>query len=753
MLEIKSVSAKNFLSYGNKWNEIDLKKGINLVIGYDKQKQRSNGAGKTSFMEIISFALFGSVSKGLKKSQIINWKNKKNCEVKIVFDKNGVEYKFHRGIKPNFIKVYKDGNDYPINSSVKEFQSDIEDQLIGMDFKIFNSLIYSNPNNSISLLDTPKAQKRAFIEKQFNLTEFSLLNKLNNEHLKNLNLEIYDSEKIIEKNKDYINDLILEKESIKDEMNNINLDKFNIQINEYKNKLLKFKDISEKVILNKKKSLFDIKKLQQDKQDTFNKLNEKKSVLKEKLIETTTIIKSLKKQKDSIGDLTEKMKDLDLLKKESNKIKIKISKYDDVEELLEKRKEGIPELKEQLDNLNKCYKEHNDIIKEHAISIKSFNIDNLKGKSKCPTCHQNVDFKSIKNHIQKEIDVHQNYINQETDSKNIISKGIEKLNDRLKKRQEDIDTFTKKINKKNQLERDHLKLDNKIAKLESYSDKQIELDGINKEIKKLLTYTNEVKIIEQLDKDLNLLKDTINDYNDEIKKIEIEINDDIEQFDNKKDTTNKLDLLKKELLHNKEIIKKCDERITIKSKKIVKMKDENSILKNEISMKIKEVDHLKYIREMLKDENIKQFAISHMIPIIERQANYYLGEAGFGFFLKLDNWIDAEIKGPGITDCSFASMSGGERKSIDLALKFAIMDISIARIPDFPDILILDELLDSSVDAYGIQQLIEIIKVKQVKNNLKLFLISHRTEIDNFEPDNVYKITKNNGYSTIEMES
>ena len=70
-----------------------------------------------------------------------------------------------------------------------------------MDFKVFNSLINSNPNNSISLLDTPKAQKRAFIEKQFNLTEFSILNKLNNEHIRKSDLDLHDINKIIEKNK------------------------------------------------------------------------------------------------------------------------------------------------------------------------------------------------------------------------------------------------------------------------------------------------------------------------------------------------------------------------------------------------------------------------------------------------------------------------------------------------------------------------------------------------------------------------
>ena len=738
MLEIKSVAAKNFLSYGNKWNKVDLRTGTNLVVGYDVQKQRSNGAGKTSFMEIISFALFGLVSKGLKKSQIINWKNKKSCEAKVEFEKNGIKYTFHRGIKPNFIKVFKGEDEYPINSSVKEFQADLEEQLIGMDFKVFNSLIYSNPNNSISLLDTPKAQKRAFIEKQFNLTDFSALNKLNNEHIRKIDLEIHDIKQTVDKNKEIINDLTFEKGNIKDERDDIDIDSYTDQKKDLKESLDKLSDITEEFIQEKKIKLLNTKKEQQDKQKDFDELDKKKIKLKETLIKTITTIKGLKKQKDDIGDLSVH---LEKLEKEKKKLLL----CEDVEERLQKKKEGLPSIETQLDNLKLCYQEHTDIIKERQMQIKTLNIDELEGKSSCPTCHQPVDYDSIKDDMEKDIKMHQGHIDQEIEKRDIIDNGIKELKDSLEKRKVDIEEFEDKVKNKQLLELS-------IAKLEKYANKQDEIDEIDKKIKELSNYTDQVKLIEQFDKDLKIFKKSIDNYNISIKSMENSLDDANKKFSLKKDTINKLDLLNKELLHKKETIKKCNERIEIKTKKIVELR--NKCLEADVIIldKIKELDHLKYIKDMLKDENIKQFAIGHMIPIIEKQANYYLGEAGFGFYLKIDNWLDAKIKGPGISDCSFASMSGGERKSIDLAMKFAIMDISMARIPDFPDILILDELLDSSVDSFGIQQLINIVKVKQEDKNLKVFLISHRQEMEELEPDNIYTVTKDNGYSTITVK-
>jgi energy-coupling factor transporter ATP-binding protein EcfA2 len=94
-------------------------------------------------------------------------------------------------------------------------------------------------------------------------------------------------------------------------------------------------------------------------------------------------------------------------------------------------------------------------------------------------------------------------------------------------------------------------------------------------------------------------------------------------------------------------------------------------------------------------------------------------------------------------------LSGGESRSVDLALQFAFLDVARIQAQVFPDILILDELLDSSVDATGLISILNIIKARQKEDDSKIFLVTHRTEISNIEVDNVYMVEKREGFSHI----
>ena len=157
------------------------------------------------------------------------------------------------------------------------------------------------------------------------------------------------------------------------------------------------------------------------------------------------------------------------------------------------------------------------------------------------------------------------------------------------------------------------------------------------------------------------------------------------------------------------------------------------------------------IKEICKDQNIKQYAISSIMPYLNQQTNHYLSEVGYGFYAIIDKWLQAEIKGPGVTKASYGSLSGGEARGIDLAIQFGLLDIARIQAGQWPDILIMDEILDSSVDSKGIAKLVEIIRTKQAQENNKIFVISHREEIgDEFEADFQYFISKDR-YSKVEV--
>ena len=161
-LDIQSVRFKNFLSYGSVTQEVHFKKGVNVVLGKDLNTGRSNGSGKSSFLETIPFALFGLTHKEVKKGQLLNWKNRKALEVSLKFKRGDNEYIVARAIKPDNFEIYE--NDVLIEkpAHVKYYQNTLE-EIIGLNFTTFCSLIHSNINSSNRILSMGKPEKRRFI--------------------------------------------------------------------------------------------------------------------------------------------------------------------------------------------------------------------------------------------------------------------------------------------------------------------------------------------------------------------------------------------------------------------------------------------------------------------------------------------------------------------------------------------------------------------------------------------------------------
>jgi DNA repair exonuclease SbcCD ATPase subunit len=145
---------------------------------------------KSSFLETIPFALFGKTARDINQHQIINWKNKKNCQVVFRFKINEDLYEINRTLKPNKLEIYKDGELMDQDAHKKDYQSMFE-EIFGMDVKMFMSLVHSNVNNSASILSMKKAEKRKFLERMFGLEIYSDMIQLTNEKLRSIEEKKY----------------------------------------------------------------------------------------------------------------------------------------------------------------------------------------------------------------------------------------------------------------------------------------------------------------------------------------------------------------------------------------------------------------------------------------------------------------------------------------------------------------------------------------------------------------------------------
>ena len=148
---------------------------------------------------------------------------------------------------------------------------------------------------------------------------------------------------------------------------------------------------------------------------------------------------------------------------------------------------------------------------------------------------------------------------------------------------------------------------------------------------------------------------------------------------------------------------------------------------------------------IVKDGGIKSQIIKQYIPIMNKLINKYLAAMGFFVLFELNENFEESIKSRHRDNFSYYSFSDGEKARIDLAILFTWRDISKMRNSASSNLLFMDEVLDSSVDSAGVDELLAILK--ELSHNSNIFVISHKIDqvIDKF--DRVLKVEKVKNFS------
>ncbi len=150
---------------------------------------------------------------------------------------------------------------------------------------------------------------------------------------------------------------------------------------------------------------------------------------------------------------------------------------------------------------------------------------------------------------------------------------------------------------------------------------------------------------------------------------------------------------------------------------------------------------------LLKDNGIKARVVKHYLPIINRTINHYLNAMDFPILFTLDEEFNEIIKSRHRDDFSYESFSDGEKKRIDLALLLTWRHVARMKNSAATNLLILDEVFDSSLDAAGTEEFLKIIA--DLEKDTSVFVISHKTDqlVDKFANTIVFEKMK--GFSTI----
>jgi len=198
MLVFHKIKWKNFLSTGNQWTEIDFEKhNTNLIIG-------TNGAGKSTVLDALTFALFNKAFRKINKNQLVNTVNEKDCLVEIEFTINNRDYLVRRGIKPNVFDIEVNGVALHKEADDRANQKILEENILKLNYRSFTQIVILGSSTFVPFMQLTTAHRREVIEDLLDIRIFSAMNNL-------------IKDKIREK-KDQIKSLQLKKETLKDKM-------------------------------------------------------------------------------------------------------------------------------------------------------------------------------------------------------------------------------------------------------------------------------------------------------------------------------------------------------------------------------------------------------------------------------------------------------------------------------------------------------------------------------------------------------
>lgn len=344
MITFSKIKWKNFLSTGNSFTEIDfLKSKSTLIIG-------TNGAGKSTVLDALTFVLFNKPFRKINKPQLVNSTNEKDCLVEIEFSVGKHEYKVVRGIKPTIFEIYQNGKMLDQNAAAADQQKHLEQNILKLNFKSFTQIVILGSSTFVPFMQLPAAGRREVIEDILDIKIFSTMNILVKEKIKMFSDEIRDLQSNSE--------LVKEKIDIQERFISDLSEQSTSRINEKQKDIANLKIKIDIVDGNIQKFINTISDLQEDSEEP-TKFEAKHSKLSKLMLKLNSKKESLDKEIEFFENnddcptcgqgIHEEFK--------SNKIESNRGLILEVEDAITKMSNDIDSLNTKLDHIKNIHKE------------------------------------------------------------------------------------------------------------------------------------------------------------------------------------------------------------------------------------------------------------------------------------------------------------------------------------------------------------------------------------------------------------
>ena len=268
MILFEKVRWKNFLSTGNQYTEVNFQKSATtLIVG-------TNGTGKSTVLDALTFSLFGKPFRKINKPQLVNTVNEKDCRVEVEFSVGTTNWKVIRGIKPAVFEIWRNDSLLDQSAAALDQQKWLEQNVLKMNYKSFTQIVILGSSTFVPFMQLTAANRREVIEDLLDIKIFTSMNNILKDKIRQV--------------KEEVRTLDLKKESLSD--------KVEMQTN-----------FIEEIEKRGKKNI-------QDRKTKISKLDEEiLSYMKENSVTEEDIFKYTKEQEYVTG-ATEKLKKLGNLK-------------------------------------------------------------------------------------------------------------------------------------------------------------------------------------------------------------------------------------------------------------------------------------------------------------------------------------------------------------------------------------------------------------------------------------------------------
>lgn len=708
MLTIKRITMRNFFSFGNAPQEVDLDRtDIALVLGQnndatgDDPSGLRNGVGKSSIIQGIVFGLYGkSIGNEIKIPNLVNKTNNKYCEVFIDFIKDGVEYRVERGRNPAYFNFFKLSEDNEVvdesRGEKKDTQEDLT-EILGISQMLFEHIVVLNANVE-PFLSMSQQKQREMIEELLGITQLTekanLLKDMYKDTKRDADQEKFRIDTISESNKRIEQSI----ESLQDQAN-VFESKKQQKIAAIEAELLDYSDVD-----------FDNLIALANKNDEAVSFNKGRAELKDRLV----ILQKRQSEQENLFEKEREQTRLKIQELSSIDISVELDNHAQLEDwktldsILKQNMSTKASLEANIKNL-----ERNKVQYSSALTREEAKLTDIINET-CPLCKQDLphsdNHEDIRGKTEAEILRLQEAVQKCDSDINETVAAISELE--IFDMPEKPSTFYGTMAEATLHEH---KLNELLKSLEAVRVNNYDVDVL--EVVQALESSEDMEVISTFStEEVQMLQYQFNTLNMDLEREKSSVNTYISQIE------------------------------TLKTNSI------QAIDYDKYNDLAKLAEHQDFLAKLLmnKDSFVRKRIIDQNISFLNSRLQYYIEKIGSQQAVEFLNDLSVEITLNG-QSYDFKQLSRGERTRVNIALSMAFRD-TYESLYQGINLTCIDEQLDVGLDASGVVQSWNILKDFAVLRNKNVLVISHREELLS-KAENIIKIVKEDGFSSVEFST